>query len=279
MHNLLANPEQRIFFKDREGRFLLVSAGWLAAEGLGRSSDEVIGKTDFDIFSRPHAVAALYDEQRVLETGEAMVTKVETMTFADRPDACVSTTKLPLRDERGDIVGTWGLARDVTAEVAAERAIRRHAEGQAEIASLGRLALKADSLQDLFDHAVRSVSRVLSADCAWLVERRPDRSGFVIRAAIGWTDERKHERILAEVSSLSGYAVRSRGPTVVEDWEKERRFQRSGKLAVLGVRSSVAVLVGDSDAPFGILAAHYTKTQAAPAASGRAKAEQPDVRP
>jgi diguanylate cyclase (GGDEF)-like protein len=265
MHNLLANPDQRLFFKDREGRFLVVSAGWLAAEGQGRSPHEVIGKTDFDIFSRPHALAGFADEQRVLETGEPMVTKAETETFDDRPDACVSTTKLPLRDERGDIIGTWGITRDVTAEMAAERAMRRHAEGQAEIAGLGRLALKAQSLQDLFDHAVRSVSRVLSADCAWLVERLPDPSEFVIRAAIGWTDERKHELIPAEASSLSGYAVRSRGPIVVEDWEQERRFRRSGKLAALGVRSSVAVLVGDSDAPFGILAAHYTKTRAAPA--------------
>jgi diguanylate cyclase (GGDEF)-like protein len=63
---------------------------------------------------------------------------------------------------------------------------------------------------------------------------------------------------------MSGYAVRSRGPIVVEDWEEERRFRRSDKLAARGVRSSVAVLVGDPDSPFGVLAVHYTQTQAAP---------------
>jgi diguanylate cyclase (GGDEF)-like protein len=265
IRNVLANPQERIFFKDREGRFLVVSAGWLAAEGQGRLPAEVIGKTDFDIFSRPYAVAAFDDEQRVLTTGEVTVTTVETGAAGDRPDACVSTTKLPLRDEHGAIIGTWGITRDVTAGRAADHAIRRHAEGQAEIASLGQLAVKGVALQDLFDHAVRSVSRVLSADCAWLVERLPDPSDFVIRAAIGWTDECEHERIPAEASSLSGYAVGSRGTIVVEDWVQERRFRLSGKLAALGIRSSVAVLVGDSDAPFGVLAAHYTKTLRAPA--------------
>jgi PAS domain S-box-containing protein len=128
MFNLLVNPEERVFFKDRKSRFLLVSAGWLAAEGQGRSLDEVIGKTDFDIFSRPHAVAALKDEQRVIETGEPMLAKVERETFHDRPDAWVSTVKVPLRDEQGNIIGTWGIARDVTAQIDAEQELRRSGE-------------------------------------------------------------------------------------------------------------------------------------------------------
>jgi PAS domain S-box-containing protein len=128
MLNLLENPEERVFFKDLESRFLLVSAGWLAAEGQGRSLDEVVGKTDFDIFSRPHAAAALADERRIIETGEPMLAKVERETFHDRPDAWVSTVKVPLRDGDGNIVGTWGIARDVTAQIVAEQALRRSAE-------------------------------------------------------------------------------------------------------------------------------------------------------
>ena len=117
IRNLLAAEEERFFFKDLEGRFLLVSEGWLAAEGHGRSLESVIGMTDFDIFSRPHAIAAREDEQRVIQTGEPMIAKIERETFEDRPDEWVSTTKLPLRDDDGRIIGTFGVARDVTVQM------------------------------------------------------------------------------------------------------------------------------------------------------------------
>ena len=117
VRNLLGAKQERFFFKDLDGRFLIVSEGWLAAEGHGLSPESVIGKTDFDIFSRPHAIAALEDEQRIIRTGEPMVAKIERETFDDRADEWVSTTKLPLRDEGGRIIGTFGVARDVTLQM------------------------------------------------------------------------------------------------------------------------------------------------------------------
>jgi diguanylate cyclase (GGDEF)-like protein/PAS domain S-box-containing protein len=123
MRNLLASSEERIFFKDRESRFLFVSAGWLAAYRHGRSLESVIGKTDFDIFSQAHASEAFEDEQRIIRTGQAMVAKLERETFHDRPDAWMSTTKLALRDESGEIIGTFGLSRDITAHVHAQETL------------------------------------------------------------------------------------------------------------------------------------------------------------
>jgi diguanylate cyclase (GGDEF)-like protein/PAS domain S-box-containing protein len=117
IRNLLGAREERVFFKDLDSRFLLVSAGWLEVEGQGRSLEEVLGKTDFDIFSPPHADGAFADEQRIIRTGEPMIEKVELETFHDRPDAWVSTTKLPLLDDRGEIIGTFGIARDVSAQM------------------------------------------------------------------------------------------------------------------------------------------------------------------
>jgi len=53
-----------------------------------------------------------------------MVAKLERETFADgRPDGWASTTKLPLRDDRGNIVGTWGIARNITSQIEAEQAL------------------------------------------------------------------------------------------------------------------------------------------------------------
>jgi PAS domain S-box-containing protein len=128
MRNLLTNPQERVWFKDRESRILLVSEGWLNDLAPGQTLEQLIGRTDFDVFSRPHATAAFEDEQRVIATGQPVVAKIERETFNDRPDAWVSTTRLPLRDEHGSIVGTWGTSRDVTAQIEAERALEASRE-------------------------------------------------------------------------------------------------------------------------------------------------------
>jgi diguanylate cyclase (GGDEF)-like protein/PAS domain S-box-containing protein len=123
MRNLLASSEERIFFKDRQSRFLFVSAGWLCAYHHGRSLEDVIGKTDFDIFSKAHATEAFADEQRIIRTGTPVVAKLQRETFHHRPDAWSSTTKQALVDESGEIIGTFGLSRDITAQVDAQEAL------------------------------------------------------------------------------------------------------------------------------------------------------------
>jgi two-component system, sensor histidine kinase and response regulator len=128
MSNLLSTSEERVYFKDRFSRFLLVSEGWLAAYAPGRTAGELVGKTDFDVFSEQHASAAFEDEQRIIRTGEPLVGKVELETHSHRPDAWVSTTKMPLRDDAGEIIGTFGISRDVTAQIRAEQALLDQAQ-------------------------------------------------------------------------------------------------------------------------------------------------------
>jgi diguanylate cyclase (GGDEF)-like protein len=127
MSNLLSSTEERVYFKDRASRFLLVSAGWLAACAPGRTVGEMVGKTDFDVFSGEHARAAFADEQRIIATGQPITAKVEQETFSDRASTWVSTTKMPLRDESGHIIGTFGISRDITAQIQAESALAHQA--------------------------------------------------------------------------------------------------------------------------------------------------------
>jgi diguanylate cyclase (GGDEF)-like protein/PAS domain S-box-containing protein len=127
MRNLLSTTEERVYFKDRESRFLLVSSGWLAAYAPGRTAGELVGKTDFDVFSSEHASAAFADEQRIIATGQSVAAKVEQETFSDRASTWVSTTKMPLRDESGQIIGTLGISRDITGQIQAERALAHQA--------------------------------------------------------------------------------------------------------------------------------------------------------
>jgi len=127
MGNLLSSTGERVYFKDLQSRFLLVSAGWIAAYAPGRTAEELIGKTDSDVFSGEHALAAFQDEQQVIRTGEPLVGKVELETYGGRADTWVSTTKMPLRGEDGQIIGTFGISRDVTAQIRAETTLARQA--------------------------------------------------------------------------------------------------------------------------------------------------------
>jgi signal transduction histidine kinase len=147
MRNLLAATEERVYFKDLESRFIFVSAGWIAAYAPGRSAGELLGKTDFDVFSHQHAADAFADEQQIIRSGEPITGQVERETYFGRPDAWVSTTKMPLLDSQGQIIGTFGISRDVTAQVTAEDTLARQAS---ELAAQNERLRELDRLKDEF---------------------------------------------------------------------------------------------------------------------------------
>ncbi|HME04991.1 MAG TPA: EAL domain-containing protein [Solirubrobacteraceae bacterium] len=157
------------------------------------------------------------------------------------------------------------VAVDISARREAEAALRRQAEAQREVVKLGRLALKGGCLSELFDQAVDAAARVLSGDCAQLFYRVPDTQDLAIMAAVGWPEEHKGERIVSEGPSIVESVAGAGGLAIIEDWEQERRFPPSHRLLARGVRSSVVVLVGEVEAPLGILAVHYIRAGAIPA--------------
>lgn len=101
-----------VYFKDRDSRIIMISRAQARLFRLDDPAD-AIGKTDFDFFSQEHARQARADELRIIESGQPL-TLEERETWPDLPDTWVSTTKVALRDARGEIVGTFGISRDIT---------------------------------------------------------------------------------------------------------------------------------------------------------------------
>jgi two-component system cell cycle sensor histidine kinase/response regulator CckA len=123
---LMENLPDHVYFKDIHSRFLSVSRSM--AKRLGLSPGEVKGKTDADIFGAEHARQALEDEVRIINTGEPLVDIEEKETWPDGSVTWALTSKLPIRDANGKIVGTFGVSRDITARKHAEARIREQAE-------------------------------------------------------------------------------------------------------------------------------------------------------
>ena len=121
---LLEAIPDHVYFKDRESRFIRNSRSHARFVGLDDPA-QMIGKTDFDVFDADHAAEYYADEQRIIETGEPLVSKLEQIRRADGQFRWVTASKVPLRDHEGRIIGTMGISRDVDEQVRLQQELER----------------------------------------------------------------------------------------------------------------------------------------------------------
>jgi diguanylate cyclase (GGDEF)-like protein/PAS domain S-box-containing protein len=184
LHNLLESTNEAIYFKDLRNRFLLVSKGVVqhhvdrerkngATEKLDWGPEYYVGKTDLDLYDAALAAEWMAEEQRIIETAEPMVDVLE-RDSSDTFGGWFMTSKAPLRDEDGTIIGTFGISRDVTAQVVAEQELaRREAQLRAVL----------DSSPDVIACYNRDLRyEMVNAKAAVLLGTTPDK-------VVGRTDE------------------------------------------------------------------------------------------
>lgn len=136
-----------VFAKDTESRF--IAANPKTAEIMGvPSSEELIGRTDFDYYPPETAAELFSGEQEIIATGNGVIAERSRLVTLTGDEIWLSTTKIPLRDGRGRIVGLVGVNRDITAEKDAETALSL-AKEQAELANRAKSEFIANMSHEL----------------------------------------------------------------------------------------------------------------------------------
>jgi PAS domain S-box-containing protein len=120
MQLLMENLPDTIYFKDLDSRFIKVNKGYLKRFNI-ESENDLLMKTDFDLFDYGHADEARNDELEIIRTDKALINKVEKELLKSGKMAWISSTKVPLKNLDGNIIGTFGVSRDITDLILAEK--------------------------------------------------------------------------------------------------------------------------------------------------------------
>ncbi len=160
-----------IFIKDTASRFVVNNRAHIELLGC-TTQEEVLGKTDFDIFPRELAEQYYADEQMLIRTGQPLIDREEKTVSKTGKRQWLSTTKVPMRNPEGEIIGLAGMSRDITARKEAEAALAQ-AFGELEKFTymvsydmqrpLMEIASELERLQDRLGGRIGDVSRGIIA--------------------------------------------------------------------------------------------------------------------
>ncbi len=149
LRTLIDHIPDVVYMKDQQSRFVAANLAMAKLFNLTKV-EELYGKTDFDFCPQKLATEYFRDEQRLFETGEAIVSKEEVSQSADGKPQTLMVTKTPLRDEKGNIVGLVGIGRDVTEITLARQKLKQQSQELQHRNTL--IDFEREQLQTLIDN-------------------------------------------------------------------------------------------------------------------------------
>jgi PAS domain S-box-containing protein len=129
LHSIIEGTSEAVYLKDAVGRYLLMNPA--GARPLKLSHEQIVGKTDHELFSAGDAEALIKNDKKVMSSGKVLTTE-ETVTIAGAKHTFL-TTKNPYRDPNGQIIGVLGISVDITER----RRIEEHLQKSQRMESIG----------------------------------------------------------------------------------------------------------------------------------------------
>ena len=123
LRSVLDTFPQRVFWKDLDSTFVGCNAAFARHLGLSDPS-EIVGKTDFEIHAPSDAEMYRADDHEIMQSGRARIEYEEPMRSPDGTEGWAKTSKVPIRDKHGEVIGILGATRDITEEKRAREALR-----------------------------------------------------------------------------------------------------------------------------------------------------------
>jgi PAS domain S-box-containing protein len=127
LYTLIDNMPDFIYIKDRDSKFIVANQKIMDVHGL-KSRDQLIGKSDHDFYPKELADKYHWNEQAIIRTGKPLINHEERSLDEKGNEIFLSTTKIPLHDEDGTIIGIVGIGRDITDKRKGEEKLLDHAE-------------------------------------------------------------------------------------------------------------------------------------------------------
>lgn len=197
-------PDIVYFIKDARGAYLVVNHTLRQRCGLQHKS-QLLGRTPREVFRAPLGDRFQEQDQRVLKTGKPLLSQLELHVYPSREVGWCLTTKLPLTNQSGDVVGLVGVSQDLqlpdyaTAEYQhVATAIQYAEEHLAEPPSIPELARQAQMSRFQFDRRIRRVFGLNASQ--WLLKLRID---------LAQQQLRETDYPIAAIALNAGYADQS----------------------------------------------------------------------
>jgi len=127
LHTLIDNMPDFIYIKDTESRFIVSNQKMADVHGV-KSPRMMKGKTDYDYYPKELANKFYWDEQEIITNGKPLINLEEKGLNEKGESIFLSTTKIPLNNSKGEIIGIVGIGRDITERKKVEAKLVEHAE-------------------------------------------------------------------------------------------------------------------------------------------------------